>query len=50
MQLEDSGPETRVAGMMSEILHHGPITCSISCPNDFTYNYDNGIFSDHKVR
>ena len=25
--------------MMSEIYHRGPIVCSISTPEDFTYGY-----------
>lgn len=34
------------AGMMSEIIQRGPITCSIACPNDFVFNYHGGVFVD----
>ncbi|GAX80603.1 hypothetical protein CEUSTIGMA_g8038.t1 [Chlamydomonas eustigma] len=36
-----------VAGMMNEIYHRGPITCSVAAENDFTYNYDGSIFSEN---
>ena len=32
--------------MMSEIYHRGPIVCSISTPEDFTYGYRGGIYND----
>lgn len=39
------------AGMMSEILARGPITCGIACPDDFTYSYhsgkDGGVYVDN---
>lgn len=34
--------------MMSEIYHRGPIVCSISTPEDFTYGYRGGIYNDPK--
>jgi len=34
--------------MMSEIYHRGPIVCSISTPEDFTYGYREGIYNDPK--
>ena len=35
-----------VAGMMSEIMQRGPITCSIACPDDFVWNYTGGVYTD----
>lgn len=32
--------------MMKEIYNHGPITCGISCPEDFTYGYRAGVLQD----
>ena len=34
------------AGMMSEIMQRGPITCSIACPDDFIFNYTGGVWTD----
>ena len=34
--------------MMSEIYHRGPIVCSISTPDDFTYGYRGGLYDDPK--
>ena len=34
------------AGMMSEIMQRGPITCSIACPDDFIWNYTGGVYTD----
>ncbi len=34
------------AGMMSEIMQRGPITCSIACPDDFVFNYTGGVYTD----
>ena len=34
--------------MKSEIYHRGPIVCSISTPEDFTYGYRGGIYNDPK--
>ena len=34
--------------MMSEIYHRGPIVCSISTPEDFTYGYRGGLYNDPK--
>jgi len=39
----------RVVGevaMMKEIYKRGPITCGISCPDGFTYDYREGVFED----
>jgi hypothetical protein len=33
--------------MMSEIYQRGPITCSIACPDDLTYDYRGGVYIDH---
>lgn len=33
---------------MSEIYHRGPIVCSISTPDDFTYGYRGGLYDDPK--
>jgi hypothetical protein len=35
-----------MAGMMSEIVQRGPITCSIACPDDFIWNYTGGVYTD----
>lgn len=32
-------------GMMNEIYHRGPITCSIATPDEFTYGYRGGVYS-----
>eukprot|EP00798_Chlamydomonas_sp_ICE-L_P017757 gene17757-24119_t len=45
-QLEDVGQEKRVAGMMSEILHHGPITCSVTSNDEFVYGYNGSIWNE----
>ena len=50
VQLKDDGPATRTARMMSEIFHHGPITCSMAASDDFIYNYDGSVWVDKKVR
>lgn len=34
--------------MMNEIYERGPIVCSISTPEDFTYGYRAGIWPDDK--
>ncbi|KAI8476356.1 MAG: hypothetical protein J3K34DRAFT_256855 [Monoraphidium minutum] len=38
------------AGMMSEILARGPLTCGIACPDDFTFKYhssrNGGVYVD----
>uniref|UniRef100_A0A7S0RGQ9 Peptidase C1A papain C-terminal domain-containing protein n=1 Tax=Chlamydomonas leiostraca TaxID=1034604 RepID=A0A7S0RGQ9_9CHLO len=34
------------AAMMAEIYHRGPIVCSITCPDDFTWSYDGSIWND----
>ena len=36
-----------VEAMMSEIYANGPITCGVSCPEDFVYNYRSGVFRDN---
>lgn len=33
--------------MQTEIYKRGPITCSISTPDDFTYEYRGGVFRGH---
>eukprot|EP00798_Chlamydomonas_sp_ICE-L_P002337 gene2337-8633_t len=48
-KIEDNGPENRVERMMAEIITYGPITCGISCNEDFAYKYDNGIYYDVTV-
>jgi hypothetical protein len=35
--------------MMREIYKGGPIVCSISTPEDFTYGYRAGIWPDEKT-
>lgn len=35
--------------MMSEIYQRGPIVCSISTPDDFTYEYRGGVYIDTTV-
>ena len=42
--LSELGPQEDV--MMLEIYHRGPIVCSISTPEDFTYGYRGGIYDD----
>jgi cathepsin X/AP endonuclease-2 len=40
-------PHGRVIdAMMSEIYANGPITCGVSCPEDFVYKYRGGVFRD----
>ncbi len=36
--------------MMNEIYKGGPIVCSISTPEDFTYGYRAGIWPDEKTK
>ena len=36
--------------MMNEIYRKGPIVCSISTPEDFTYGYRGGIWSNEPTK
>jgi cathepsin X len=47
MQLVANKGESYEELMMSEIYQRGPITCSIACPDDLTYDYRGGVYIDH---
>ncbi|EIE22506.1 cysteine proteinase [Coccomyxa subellipsoidea C-169] len=45
-KIETAHKSEQESAMMSEIYQRGPIVCSISTPEDFTYGYRGGIYKD----
>ncbi|KAK9844141.1 hypothetical protein WJX81_005676 [Elliptochloris bilobata] len=45
-----NGSHGQEVAMMNEIYQKGPIVCSISTPEDFTYGYRAGIWPDEKTK